>query len=109
MKQRIPLDDQARQYVNASPDALLEQLNGLGTSVRVRDKIIADRELVIHELHGSIAARDKTIRLLNGKLKYTRVKLALLFALIGGAAAKGAEALVVALVHFGIQWLRHHS
>jgi hypothetical protein len=103
------LDAQAEQYRNSSPDVLLRQLNELGTSVRTRDRAVADRDRVIHELHGSVAARDKAIKQLTDRLRYAKIRVALLYALIGGAAAKGVEALVVALAHFFVAWLRHHS
>jgi hypothetical protein len=48
----------------------------------------------------SISERDTTIKLLNSRLSYSKIRVALLYALVGGAAAKGAEVGILALGHF---------
>ena len=103
------VDDQARQYQDASPEVLLQQLNENWTKLRTFERAVADREIVIGGLHKSVEQRDVAIKKLNNLLRFSRVKVALMYALIGGAAAKGAEELVVTLAHFAIAWLRHHS
>jgi len=104
------LDEQAKSYVEGkddSPAALLNHLNGLATSLRSRERAVADRDRIIHDLRKSIDDRDVLVERLTGRLRYAKIRVALLYAVVGGAAAKGAEELVIALVHLFIRWIQH--
>jgi hypothetical protein len=101
-----PNPDRSKQYTDTNPATLLSQLNENWKRVRIVESAVADRDRIIDRLHGSVAERDTTIRLLNSRLRLSKVRVALLYALVGGAAAKGIEALVVALVHLFLRWIQ---
>lgn len=98
--------DRHTQYTDASPEKLRDQLNENWRQLRIFGVAIADRDRTIDSLHKSVAERDTTIQLLNGRLRLSKVRVALLYALVGGAAAKGSEALVMALLHWVPRILR---
>jgi hypothetical protein len=100
------VDAQAKQYQDESPAALLKQLNENWTKLRTFERAVGDRDRTIDRLHSSVAERDKAIRLLNSRLRFAKIRVALLYALVGGAAAKGIEALVVALTHLFLRWIQ---
>jgi hypothetical protein len=100
--------DRSLQYRDTSPDALLNQLNENWKKLRLVERAVGDRDRVINELHGSIAERDKAITRLNTRLRFAKVKLILLYSLIGGIAAKGAEELVILIAKLLLAWM-HHS
>lgn len=91
--------DRSRQYRDASPEKLRDQLNENWRQLRVFAAAVADRDRVIDSMHKSVAKRDETIKLQNQRLRLNKIKVALLYSLVGGAAAKGAEAGIMALVH----------
>src|SRR5579863_10364886 len=91
--------DRSQQYRDASPQVLRDQLNENWKQLRILGTAVADRDRVIGTLHKSVEERDTTIGLLNGRLRYSKIRVALLYALVGGAAAKGAEVGALALVH----------
>jgi gamma-glutamyl phosphate reductase len=95
--------DRSRQYRDASPEKLRDQLNENWKQLRVFAAAVADRDRVIDSMHKSLAERDKTIKLQNERSvaqeRVNKIKVALLYSLVGGAAAKGAEAGIMALVH----------
>ena len=102
-----PLDRSA-QYQDASPSKLLDQLNENWRQLRLFGLAVADRDRAIDSLHKSIAERDKAISRLNSRLRFAKVRVALLYALVGGIAAKGAEELVFALIKlFASSWGHH--
>jgi hypothetical protein len=92
--------DRKHQYRDASPVVLRDQLNENWRQLRILSTAVTDRDKIIGDLHSSVKERDETIELLNGRLRYSKVKVALLYALVGGAAAKGAEVGILALGHF---------
>lgn len=93
--------DRSSQYRDASPSKLLDQLNENWKQLRIFAAAIGDRDRTIDQLYSSLAERDKAIEALNGRLRYAKVRLVLLYSLIGGIAAKGAEVAVIALAkHF---------
>jgi hypothetical protein len=102
------IDAQAKQYKDQSPPALLKQLNENWTELRLVKRAIADRDRVIDELHSSIAQRDKAIKQLSSRLRFAKVRIVLLYSLIGGVAAKGAEELILALIKFFAAFWGHH-
>jgi hypothetical protein len=91
--------DRKNQYRDASPVVLRDQLNENWRQLRILSTAVADRDRTIGALHKSVEERDTTIGLLNGRLRYSKIRVALLYALVGGAAAKGAEVGALALVH----------
>jgi hypothetical protein len=97
--------DRSKQYGDTSPAVVLKQLNDFATSVRIRERAVADRDRVIHDLHDSVAARDKAIKQLNDRLRYAKIRVVMLYALVGGIAAKGAEELIMALVKLFLAWV----
>jgi hypothetical protein len=92
--------DRKNQYRDATPAVLRDQLNENWRQLRIFKIAIDDRDRTIGGLHKSVEERDKTIKLLNGRLRYSKVRVALLYALVGGAAAEGAKEGVVALLHW---------
>jgi hypothetical protein len=92
--------DRHTQYTDASPEKLRDQLNENWRQLRIFGVAIADRDRAIDGLHKSVAERDTTIKLLNGRLRLAKVRVALLYALVGGIAAKGAEVSVMALLYW---------
>jgi hypothetical protein len=100
--------DRSLQYRDTSPDALLNQLNENWKKLRLVERAVGDRDRVIQQLQSSIAERDKAIKGLNTRLRFAKVKLILLYSLIGGVAAKGAEELVVLIAKLLLAWM-HHS
>ena len=92
--------DRSAQHTDPSPQKLLYQLNENWKQLRLFSAAVADRDQIINGLHLSIATRDRAIHLLNGRLRYAKVKIALLYALVGAVAAKGAEVLVLGLIHW---------
>jgi hypothetical protein len=100
--------DRSQQYTDTSPAALLVQLNENWTKLRTVERAVGDRDRVINELHGSISERDTAIKRLNTRLRFAKVKLILLYSLIGGIAAKGAEELVILIAKLLLAWT-HHS
>lgn len=91
--------DRKSSYTDASPSKLRDQLNENWRQLRLFARAVGDRDRVIGELHKSIEARDQTIKLQNGLLALSKVKVKLLYGLVGGAAFKGVEALAVAALH----------
>jgi predicted RNase H-like nuclease (RuvC/YqgF family) len=100
--------DRSLQYRDTSPTALLDQLNENWKKLRLVERAVGDRDRVIQQLQRSIAERDKAIKGLNTRLRFAKVKLILLYSLIGGVAAKGAEELVVLIAKLLLAWM-HHS
>lgn len=92
--------DRSYQYRDASPAKLLDQLNENWKQLRTFKAAVDDRDRIISSLHESIAKRDESIKLVNKQLKLAKVRIALMYALLGGIGAKGAEAIVVALLPF---------
>lgn len=89
--------DRSSQYKDATPAKLLDQLNENWKQLRIFAAAIGDRDRTIDQLYGSLAQRDKAIDALNGRLRYAKVRLVLLYSLIGGVAAEGAKVLFIAL------------
>jgi hypothetical protein len=83
--------DRKNQYRDSSPAVLRDQLNENWRQLRILSAAVGDRDRIIASQHLSISERDTTIKLLNSRL---------LYALVGGAAAKGAEVGILALGHF---------
>lgn len=92
--------DRSGQYQDASPKVLRDQLNENWKQLRILKAAVSDRDRQIDSLHTSVRERDTTIGLLNGRLRYSKVRVALLYALVGGAAAEGAKEGVLALLHW---------
>jgi hypothetical protein len=95
--------DRSLQYHDASPGKLLFQLNENWKQLRLFKLAVADRDKMINRLHQSISEQEKATHDLENRLKYSRVKIALLYSIIGGASAKGVELFVLAVV----RWLFH--
>lgn len=93
--------DRSSQYKDATPAKLLGQLNENWKQLRIFAAAIGGRDRTIDQLYRSLAERDKAVEALNGRLRYAKVRLVLLYSLIGGVAAKGVEVLVIVLAkHF---------
>jgi cell division protein FtsL len=92
--------DRKNQYRDSSPAVLRDQLNENWRQLRILSAAVGDRDRIIASQHLSISERDTTIKLLNSRLSYSKIRVALLYALVGGAAAKGAEVGILALGHF---------
>jgi predicted RNase H-like nuclease (RuvC/YqgF family) len=86
--------DRSNQYTDASPTKLRDQLNENWKQLRIFARAVADRDRTINALQTSLEERDKVIKRLKGRLSFARVRIALLYALVGGIAAEGAKVLV---------------
>jgi hypothetical protein len=89
------IDSQASSYKNASPEVLRDQLNECWTQLRTFKRAVADRDRSIDQLTKSLAARDLIVARLRKRLKYARVRIALLYAIVGAAVAKTLELIVM--------------
>ena len=98
------LDEQARQHGDTSPETLLRQLNENWTKLRLFERTVADRDRVIDGLHTSLAERDDVIDGLKKRLSFARVRVVLLYSLVGGIAAEGVKEIVKAIF---LHWMRH--
>jgi|SRR5579862_397319 len=98
--------DRSSQYTDISVEKVREQLNENWKQLRLFARAVADRDRVIDELHGSIARRDEAIAERDKTIKtiklMSKVKVAVLYSLVGGAAAKGIEVFAMAMVHHWI-------
>ena len=111
MDPREKTADRSSQYTDTSPAQLLHQLNENWKKLRLLELAVADRDRVIDQLHGSIAElhdsvgeRDETIKLLHARLRYARVRVILLYSLVGGIAGEGVHVLVKNIL---AHWIGH--
>jgi hypothetical protein len=96
--------DRSSQYTDATPAKLLTQLNENWKQLRLLSAAVADRDKTIDGLYKSLDERDRAIELLNERLRYAKVRLALLYSVIGGIASKVLEVVVLILLkaHAGL-------
>lgn len=92
--------DRSKQYTDATPEKLRDQLNENWRQLRLFKSALSDRDRVIAELHGSISTRDEHIDSLNARLKLMNRVRPLLYAGLGGAVAKLGDFLITKLLHF---------
>jgi hypothetical protein len=99
---RIRPDAQAASYKDASPAALLEQLNLNWTKLRLFERTVADRDRQIDKLHTSVKTRDQVIDKLKMRLTFGRTIAAIAYAAAAGAAGAGVKELAELLFY----WIR---
>lgn len=86
--------DRSKQYTDASPVKLRDQLNENWRQLRLFKTALQDRDEVINTLHQSIRQRDEAIDGLHKRIALMNRIRPLVYAAIGGAVAKLAELLI---------------
>ena len=80
--------DRSAYYQDSSPGSLLKHLNAAWKQIRTIEKAVGDRDKALDKLHHSISERDATIENLRTALRIHNRAWPLLYAILGGAAAK---------------------
>jgi hypothetical protein len=101
-KLQDPSVDRRKQYTDPTPEKLLQQLNENWRQLRIFQSAVGDRDRVISEQHEQIRTRDQLIKRQNTMLKYAKIRLALLYSLVGGVAFKGAEVFMLSVLHWKV-------
>jgi len=96
--------DRSSQYTDATPAKLRDQLNENWKQLRIFGRTVADRDRVIDQLHTSLEERDIVIDRLKNRLRFAGVRIAVLYALVGGIAGEGAKVIFKAIL---LHWIRH--